>query len=55
MTLDMIKQNSHSLVEVSQNFSRFEQEKESLLRQLEIAKQNKNRTQVSLINKRIAE
>jgi len=55
MTLDMIKQNSYNLVEVSQNFSRLEEEKNILLQKLEIEKQNRNRLQVSILNKRINE
>jgi len=53
MTLDMIKQNSYNLVEVSQNFSRLEEEKNILLQKLEIEKQNKNKLQISILNKRI--
>jgi len=54
MTLDMIQQNSNSLAEVSQNFSRLERDKELLVEQLKQAKQNKNRKQASILSKKIS-
>ncbi|MBU1246241.1 MAG: hypothetical protein ABIJ20_03780 [Nanoarchaeota archaeon] len=53
MTLDMIQQNSNSLVEVSQNFSRLERDKEILITQLEEAKQTKKRTQIVILSGKI--
>ena len=53
MTLDMIQQNSNSLVEVSQNFSRLERSKEILIQQLKEAKQNKKKAQISILSRKL--
>ncbi|MBU3941015.1 MAG: hypothetical protein KKH88_03760 [Nanoarchaeota archaeon] len=53
MTLDMIQQNSNSLVEVSQNFSRLERDKEILVAKLEEAKQTKKRAQIVILSGKI--
>ena len=49
----MIQQNSQSLVEVSQNFSRLERERQLLINQLQEAKQNKNKSKSSVLTRKI--
>ena len=54
MTLDMIQQNSQSLVEVSQNFSRIERERQLLVNQLQEAKQKNSKSRASILTRKIS-
>ena len=54
MTLDMIQQNSQSLVEVSQNFSRLERERQLLVKQIQEAKQKGSKSKISILTRKIS-